>query len=76
MQSREEWDGKEGDYLRHISLTLDSHVMRGVKEVKRAELRVGQYVVVDAMGVDLKELDAVEIDIKADSPNKKPSGHS
>ena len=72
MRSREELDGKVGEYLRHISLTLDSRVMRGIKEVKRTELKVGQYVVVDALGVELTELSAVEIDIKAEAaPNRK-----
>src|SRR3954449_2896630 len=60
MRSREEWDGKVGEYPRHISLTLDSRVTRGLKEVKRTELKVGQYVVVDALGVEMKELTAVE----------------
>ena len=75
MRSREESDGKVGEYLRHISLTLDSRVMRGIKEVKRTELKAGQYVVVDALGVELTELTAVEIDIKAETaPNKKSGG--
>src|SRR3954470_10592319 len=74
MRSREEWDGKVGEYLRHISLTLDSRVTRGIKEVNRTELKVGQFVVVDALGVELAALDAVEIDIKADAPPNKNRG--
>jgi hypothetical protein len=46
-------------------------VRRLSQEVKRSELKVGQYVVVDAAGVDINDLEATEIEIKPLPPPKK-----
>jgi hypothetical protein len=71
MQTREVWDGKTGDYMRHLVLREECRVMRLSQEVKRSELKVGQYVVVDAAGVDINDLEATEIEIKPLPPPKK-----
>ena len=69
--SREEWDGKVGDYNRHLVLRPDCRVMRLVQQVKRSELKAGLYVVVDAAGVDITDLEATEIEIKPLPPPAK-----
>ena len=64
MSSRETWDGKTANYNRHLVLREDCRVMRLSEQVKRSELKAGLYVVVDAAGVDITDLEATEIEIK------------
>ena len=71
MLSREVWDGKTGDYPRHLVLREECRIMRLSQQVKRSELKAGLYVVVDAAGVDITDLEATEIEIKPlPSPKK------
>ena len=65
------WDGKTGDYPRHLVLREECRIMRLSQQVKRSELKAGLYVVVDAAGVDITDLEATEIEIKPlPSPKK------
>lgn len=70
VATREEWDGKVGDYTRHIVLRPDCRVMRLSAEVKRSELKAGLLVVVDAAGVDINDLEGTEIEIRPLPPAK------
>ncbi len=69
--TQEEWDGKMGEYTRHIVLRPDCRVMRLSKEVKRSELKPGVGVIVEAAGVDITDLEGVEIEISYVPPAKK-----
>jgi hypothetical protein len=72
MRSRETWDGKVGDYDRFLYLRPDTKITRMFKEVPQSELKVGLYVVVDASGDRIDNVDATEIDIKdLPAPAKK-----
>jgi hypothetical protein len=72
MSSRETWDGKVGDYNRRLFVREDTKVMRMFQEVPRSELKPGLYVVVDASGDRIDNVDATEIDIKTPAaPAKK-----
>jgi hypothetical protein len=62
--SREKWGGKAGEYKRHLVLRDDCKVWRDKKPVSRAQLKPGLFVVVDAVGVDINDLEATDIDIK------------
>jgi len=73
MRSKEEWEGKMGEYNRHLVLREECRVMYRSEEVKRSVLKVGQYVVVDAAGVDITDLEATEIEIKILDPSPSPS---
>jgi hypothetical protein len=72
MRSKEEWEGKIGEYNRHLVLREECRVMYRSEDVKRSVLKVGQYVVVDAAGVDITDLEATEIDIKIFAPAPAP----
>jgi hypothetical protein len=74
MRSRETWDGKVGEYDRRIFLRPDTKVLRMFQEVPQSELKAGLYVVVDASGDRIDNVDAIEIDIKTPSApaRKKP----
>jgi hypothetical protein len=47
-----------------IDMNESTPVMRGLKKVPRSELRAGQQVVVDALGHDMFDLEAVLIQLK------------
>jgi hypothetical protein len=47
-------------------MTDDTAVTRGVKKVTRAELKPGLRVIVLALGHDMFDLEAFEIQIRAD----------
>ena len=63
MRTREVWDGRAGQYTRQMHLRTDCKVMRLSQEVKRSELKVGLYVVVDASGDEITNVEATEIEI-------------
>ena len=71
IRTIEEWDGKVGQYTRHLVLRAECRVMRWSSEVKRSELKAGLLVVVDAAGVDITDLEAVEIEIRVPVPPAK-----
>lgn len=71
VRTREEWDGKVGEYTRHIVLRPECRVMKLSAEVKRSELKAGLFVVVDAAGVDITDLEGTEVEIKVIPPAKK-----
>lgn len=71
MASRENVDGKQVDVPRHIVLRTDCKVMRYFKEVRRSDLKPGTYVVVDAAGVDITDLEGVQIEIVPPQPTPK-----
>ena len=71
MTSRETWDGKVGDYLRRMTLRPDTKITRMFQDVPRSELKRGLYIVVDASGDRIDNVDAVEIEIKTPAPAKK-----
>jgi len=47
-----------------IDINDATHVMRGLKRVPQSELKAGQQVVVDALGHDMFDLEAVLITLK------------
>jgi len=68
MLSREQYQDKTGDYPRHLVLRDDCKVIRDDKEISRSELKPGVYVVVDAVGVDINDLEATNIALKPPPP--------
>jgi len=47
-----------------IDMTDTTQVMRGLKKVSRSELRAGQQVIVEALGHDMFDLEAVLVTLK------------
>jgi hypothetical protein len=72
IRSRETWDGKVGEYDRFLYIRPDTKITRMFKDVPQSELKVGLYVVVDASGDRIDNVDATEIEIKdLPAPAKK-----
>jgi hypothetical protein len=64
MKAREtQEDGQIKEYTVRMSVPDDATVTRASKKVSRSELKPGVFVVVDAVGVDMVEIDATEITI-------------
>ena len=75
IRTTETWDGKTAEYTRWIVLEPDCRVMRLSQEVKRSELKPGLFVIVDAVGYDITDLQGTEVEIKPvpPAPKKKKS---
>jgi hypothetical protein len=72
LRTREVWNGRSGEYTRQMYLRPECKVIRLTQEVKRSELKVGLYVVVDASGDEITNVEATEIEIKTlPAPAKK-----
>jgi hypothetical protein len=52
-----------GSKVLHIVLRDDTPVTRSGTKVSRSELKTGQYVRVDAVGVDLDDIEGTEVQI-------------
>jgi hypothetical protein len=64
MRARErDEDGAIKEVTVRMSVPGEAKVLRSLKEVDRSELKPGTFVVVDAVGVDMVEIDAVTIEI-------------